>query len=250
MAGVTAWPTISCRLSTATCALYACTNPSGPFMIRDSRSIKLYLYCAFVSGFAASTGLPRGGGLVLCPRLQRPFGVANPLQPTLASLQFRRQLVAAPIRAVLSILGGVRRLGLREQLHHLVTQVFLLVPHPSVSHRLVLRRVRFHLGPVERHSADQWRAQFARHLQDLLEKAARSRQVRLPKIGDRAKVRLVARGQDPEWDIFEQAALEPARREDAHAVAPGDPPATTPAGSAAAENHALADTDGTSSSCL
>jgi hypothetical protein len=49
----------------------------------------------------------------------------------------------------------------------------------------------------------------------LLEEALQRRQVPLPKVGDRAKVRLVARSQDPERDVFEHAALDPTRR--AHA---------------------------------
>src|SRR3990172_6905231 len=111
---VTAWPTINCCSSTATCTLYAWTKRSGPFMIRDSGSVKLYW--AFASGFTHSAGFPRRGGLVLRARLQRPLGGTNPRQPTLAALQFRRQLIAAPIRPVLGIVGGVRRFRLREQL--------------------------------------------------------------------------------------------------------------------------------------
>ena len=55
--------------------------------------------------------------VLLRARLQRAFGFANPFQPTLASLQFRRQFIVLDIGPILCILGG---LGLREQLCHLV----------------------------------------------------------------------------------------------------------------------------------
>src|SRR5947199_5174831 len=55
--GVTVCPTTNWKSgSTAICVLYPCTNPSDPFMIRDSGSVKLYW--AFGSGFASWRSLP------------------------------------------------------------------------------------------------------------------------------------------------------------------------------------------------
>ena len=176
------------------------------------------MYWAFGSGLAESVGCPAAAASSLARASKHPFRLANPRQPTLASLQFRRQLVAAPIRAVLGILGRVRRLRLREQLLHLVTQLPLFVPHPVVTHRLVLRRVRLHLAAVERHAAHPRRPQFARQPQHLLEEALQGGQVRLPEIGDGAKVRGIAGRQHAKRHVLEQPALDPARREDPDAV--------------------------------
>src|ERR1700692_2846693 len=71
-------------------------------------------------------GLSRGGGLLLRARLQHPFRFANPLQPTLATVQFRRQIVAAPTRPELRILRRVRRLRLGGQLRPLGPQLPVL----------------------------------------------------------------------------------------------------------------------------
>jgi hypothetical protein len=71
--------------------------------------------------------LARRGGLRFRSRLQRPFGVANPLQPTLAPLQFRRQLVAALIGTVLRVLRRIGRLRLGEQLRDFLAQLRLLL---------------------------------------------------------------------------------------------------------------------------
>jgi hypothetical protein len=151
--------------------------------------------------------LALGRGFILRARLQCSFRVANPLQPTLASLQFCRQLVAAPIGPVLRVFGGICRFGLREQLRHFVPELLLLVTHSPVTHRLVLGRVRLDLAPVERHTTDPRRAQFARQAQHLLEEAFQRRQVRLAKIGDGAKIRFVAGCQHPERDVLEQPTL-------------------------------------------
>ena len=158
--------------------------------MRDSGSGEFVLRLGV--GFRRLGGLPRGSGLLLRAGLQGPLCLANPFQATLASLQFRRQFIAAPIRPVLGILGRIRGLGLCQQLRHLVTQLPLFVPHPAVTHRLVLRRVRFDLAPVERHPTVPWPPQLARQPEHLLEEALQGRQVPLAKIGDGAKVRGVA----------------------------------------------------------
>ena len=56
-------------------------------------------------------------------RLQRAFGFTNPFQPTLAALQFCRQLVTAPIGPVLGVFGGIRRFRLRQQLRHFLPEL-------------------------------------------------------------------------------------------------------------------------------
>jgi hypothetical protein len=81
-------------------------------------------------GFRHLDGLPRGGGFRLRAGLQRSFGFANPLQATLASLQFRRQLVATPIRAVLRILQDGK---LRGQ------EMILIQPRTTGTAQAVLR---------------------------------------------------------------------------------------------------------------
>ena len=106
--------------------------------------------------------LARGGGLGLRAGLQRPFGLADPRQATLAPLQFRGQFIALLIRPVHRVLGRIRRLGLRQQLAHLVPQLPLFLWHASVTHRLVLRGVRLDLRAVEGHATDPRGAQLAR----------------------------------------------------------------------------------------
>jgi hypothetical protein len=122
------------------------------------------------------------------------------------------------IRPVLGILGRVRRLRLVEQPLHLRAQLPLLLTDPVVTHRLVLRRVRFHLTPVERHAAHPRRPEFAGQPQHLLEEAIQGDQVGLPEIGDGAKVRGIPGRQYAKRHVLEQPPLDPPRGEDADTV--------------------------------
>ena len=72
----------------------------------------LHLALAHHAGDQAETvlmRLARGSGLVFRAGLQGSFGFANPFQPTLATLQVRRQFVAASIGSILGVLGRIRR---------------------------------------------------------------------------------------------------------------------------------------------
>ena len=70
-------------------------------------------------------------------RLQRGLGLANLLQTRLATMQFGRQLVAAPVRPVLSILGPVFGLRLSQPFANLVLQADFLGLPAVVAHRAV-----------------------------------------------------------------------------------------------------------------
>src|SRR6266478_5410901 len=120
VACVTVCPTINWKSgSTATCVLYPCTNPSDPFMMRDSGSVKLYW--AFGSGCASLRSLP-----------------------------------ALP--AVSFILFFIRGLCLLQQLLHFLPQPLLGLLHPSITHGLVLARVGFYFAPIQSHSSQLQRS--------------------------------------------------------------------------------------------
>jgi hypothetical protein len=162
--------------------------------------------------------LARSRGLRLRASLQRPFRLPDPRQAALAPLQFRRQFVALLIRSVRRVIGGIRRVGLREQLPDLVAQLALFRGHAAVANGFVFRGVRFDLCAVQRHTTDPRRPQLARQAEDLFEEALQRRQVSLPKIPNRAVVRHVAGGQHPERHVFDQPALNAAGREHADTV--------------------------------
>src|SRR6202162_5149995 len=107
----------------------------------------------------------------------------------------------------------ISSLGLLQQLLHFIPQLLLLFLHPSVAHRLVLAGVGFHLRPIYGYPPHFHRSHFQRHLQDLLEQSLQCRDGDLAKVRDRSEVRLVARRQNLERDVFLQPLLDPARTE-------------------------------------
>ena len=78
-----------------------------------------------------------GGGTGASFRLQRGLGLANLFQTRLATMQFGRQFVAAPVRPVLSILGPDFGLRLSQQFANLVLQADFLGLPAVVAHRAV-----------------------------------------------------------------------------------------------------------------
>src|ERR1017187_4673695 len=155
---------------------------------------------------------------VPCPLLKHFLGFLDLGQPSLASPQFLRQLVAS-LAAVLTIFLLVGGLGLLQQLLHFFLQLRLLLLHPAVAHRLVLAGVGLQLRSVQRHPAQLDRAALQRHRQDLLKQFLQRGDVNLTKVRDRPEVRLVARRQHFERDVFLQPLLYPTRTEHPRAVA-------------------------------
>ena len=118
----------------------------------------------FPSGFLAPFGFSFLLRLGLCSelgfgrlfRLHLKFdlGLANPLGTPLLVGDPIRHLLAGLVVAVQLVLLGVRRLGRAEPLGDLGFQLRRTLFHALVAHRLVLRRVGFDLGAVERDMAE------------------------------------------------------------------------------------------------
>ena len=122
-------------------------------MMRDSASVKLRwalssgtLGCSLPSSAAcsasarASASKAAMASLILSNRPSRKD-------------QLRRQLITAPVLPVPAVLLLVHLLGPTQQLVHLTLQLRFLLFHPLIAHGLVLRRIRPHLGVVQRHVA-------------------------------------------------------------------------------------------------
>ena len=139
-------------------------KPSLVFMIRLSGSVKLR--CALSSGTALGGGRlrPRLAALAVLARPWPAAACASASSAALASriLASRRSLlatqsgslVAAPVSAVLAILGRVLRGRLLHPSRNLGGELLLGPSHPAVAHRLVLGGIRLDLGAVERDMAE------------------------------------------------------------------------------------------------
>ena len=124
-----------------------------------------------------------------------------------------------PALAVQSVLLRIHRLGLSEQPGHLLLQLASLLLHPAVTHRLVLRRVRPNLRPVERHVPQPRQPSLSAQLQHLHEQLAQRRQVPLPELRDRVVIRMLIRRQNAECQRAIRRLLDLPRTRNPDAVA-------------------------------
>jgi hypothetical protein len=146
----------------------------------------------FTSGLivvAAALFLARpGAGL----GFQTRTGLADLRPPIFTPLQFLGQFVATTA-SQRGVLLGVKWLGLLEQPIDLCFQPPDLLGHVAVTHRLVSRGIRTHLGPVGGEIPQLDQAHLAGQARHLEEQRPKRRQVDLAKIADRAEVgRIVA----------------------------------------------------------
>ena len=123
--------------------------------------------------------------------LQLRLGLADALQPTLLVGHPVWRLVAPPVRAMLDILGLVRRIGLREPSGDLRRQLRFGRLHPPVAHRLVTVGVGLQLGSVRRHMAQLHQPRRLAQPQHLHEQVGQGRQMPLAEVADGAEVRPV-----------------------------------------------------------
>jgi len=133
-------------------------------------------------------------------------------QPRLAPAQLVGQLVAALILAVASVLRGVDRLGLLKHRRDLCLEARLVLFHPLVAHRLVLRRVGFHLRPVEGHVPQLHQLRLPAQHQYLEEEVTQRLQVDPPEFADPRMVRVISARQHPERHVLDRLLLDPPRR--------------------------------------
>ena len=112
----------------------------------------------------------------------------------------------------------VRRLGRVEPLGDLGFQFRGAVLHALVAHRLVLRRVGFDLGAVERHMPELHQAGRLAQMQDLPEQSAKRLQVTLAEIRNSAEIRRIEPDDAHEVDTLAASLADTARGVDAAAV--------------------------------
>jgi hypothetical protein len=123
-----------------------------------------------------------------------------------------------PVLAVASILLRVGRLRFLQDLVDDLPQPRLVLEHPFVAHRLVLRRMRFHLRPVDRHLSQLHQLRFLAQVQNLHEQRPERVQVAPPELADPRVVRVAARREHPEGHVLVRPSLDLPRRPHAHAV--------------------------------
>src|SRR6266568_5958413 len=115
-------------------------------------------------GLHLCLGLALALGLLARPLFQGSLGFANLLQSGLSPRQLRRQLIAAPIPPIASILFCVYFLCLFQQPFYLRPQSLFVLLHPPVAHGLVLARIGFHLAAIQHHSPQLHRPRLQRDL--------------------------------------------------------------------------------------
>jgi hypothetical protein len=130
-----------------------------------------------------------GFGRSLRLRLQLGLGVTDLLGTPLLVGDPIRHLLAGLVAAVQLVLLGVRRLGRAEPHGHLGFQLRCALFHALVAHRLVLRRIGFDLGSIQRHMPELNQARLLAQLQNLLEQIAKPLQVPLAEIRDGPEIR-------------------------------------------------------------
>lgn len=156
-----------------------------------------------------AAGLVGGFGLDL------GAGGLQPGEAFLAAVEFGGQVGVLAIdaeRGVLGLVGGLgvgeQGGGLRLQRGDLGLDVLFLVDEAAVAHRLALGGVRFEFGAVQGYAAHLDHAQLLREVQGLGEQVCESFQVAAAEPGDRAEVRCLVGGQEPERDVVGALALD------------------------------------------
>src|ERR1700720_579537 len=181
-------------------------------MMRLSGSVKFFWAfasgsveggAAFRPGFLRPSASRFSSALASALSLASAASFASTSSSTLALriLSARRFLSGDPIRHLLAglvvavqlVLLGVRRLGRAEPLGDLGFQLRGALFHALVAHRLVLRRVGFDLGAIERDMSELHEAGLLAQLQNLPEQFAKRLQVSLAEIRDGAEIRCIER---------------------------------------------------------
>ena len=113
--------------------------PSG-FLAPFGFALLLRRCLCFKLGFGRSLRLRLQFGLGLADALGAPLLVGDPI----------RHLLSGLVAAVLLVLLSVRRRRRAQPLGDLAIQLPQALSHAPVAHRLVLRRIGFDLGAIER----------------------------------------------------------------------------------------------------
>src|SRR6516225_4028464 len=143
--------------------------------------------------------------------LQRALGLANPLQAAFPPPEFLGKLFSRSVLTVTSIFRLVLSIRLSEQPSDLFSKLALLFSHPPVTHRLVFGGVGFHFTAIDRDPPELDRSGLKCQTQNLLKQSLHSLAVKLAKVAQSTKIRLVACGQDPKRYVFDQTFLNPPR---------------------------------------
>ena len=151
--------------------------------------------------------------------LQRGLGGPDRLQPPLLVGHPVRRLVAAPVRAMLAILGRIGLAGLLQPALDLGGQRRLGRLHPAVAHRLVARGIGLQLGPVHGHMPELHQPRRPAQAQHLDEQVRQGGEVALAEVGDGAEVRPVQAGDRHDVDPLLAGAGKLTRGVEAAAVA-------------------------------
>ncbi len=178
------------------------------------------LLAASLLDLGVAAGLVGGFGLDL------GAGGLQPGEALLAPVEFGGQVHVLAVDAEGGVLGFVGGLGVGEQGGGLRLQrgdlgldLLFLVDEAAVAHRLVLGGVRFELGAVQGDAAHLDHAEPGREVQGLGEQVGQGVEVTAAEPGDRAEVRGLVGGQEPERDVVGALALDRPRGADAGGVA-------------------------------
>ena len=143
---------------------------------------------------------------LLCRRRRFGFhcrhGLPHLLQPALPKGQLCWQLITTLVLTVPPVCRVIHFQRSPQQLRHLRRQLRRLLLHPPVTHRLMLRCVGLHLGPVQRHLPQLHQSSQLAPCQHLQEQVRQLCQVVLAKVRDGAEVRRVVRRQHPKRDVL------------------------------------------------
>ena len=162
---------------------------------------------------ALRTGLasPRLVRLPL-PGLQTRPGRPDRRQPVLPAPQLLGQLVAPKRLPKARILGRVGLPRPRQQRFDLARQTPLLLPHPTVTHRLALAGIGSNLRPVNRQLAEVRNAGLARQTDHLHKQRLEIRQMTAAKLAYRPMARIIPRRQHPKRHVLLQLPRQPPGR--------------------------------------
>ena len=159
-----------------------------------------------------------GLGTLAGSLFQRRLGFADFLKTLLPALQFSGQFIATASLAVLGIILVVGLLGSCKQRCDLLLKTLLRLPHPLVAHCLVLRRVGFDFGAIQRDVSQLDQTQLSGHLKHLHKETGKRLQMALAKRRDAVVIGMLVRAEHAEGHLIVCRTFDLARRRFAHAV--------------------------------